>query len=422
MHKLFLSIVWCVGCLCLTANVQAQNYSSDAILVSRTENTAIVQSSGTNPKKKTAVEAAVKSALYTYLFTGIEGLNNGKPLLGRKPSQAAIDYANNILNTRYSVFVKEYILDEKTSKDIGKQFKAIVNVEIYDGALYRELVKNKLIGEAADKMTLSDTQDEISLPSIMVVPYCANGEDFSHAIQKNSDIRVAMSKVAEGFIEKGVNTKNVEQSLRNAANYQATKDNVSLNDMIISNSGADVMVYVDVVKDATAEGMRITMRLQAIDVATSKEIASKSETSGRKNAGADIICGALANVMLDDFLKQISTNMARKIAAGNSISIIFTAGADSDISMDMEVGNEFLPLSDAIVRWVKANAKGSKYHQKGRSETMLELDEIQIANKSADGQDMDINDFSLSLYQYLRGLNLTVKRNIVGNTIEITLL
>ena len=89
----------------------------------------------------------------------------------------------------------------------------------------------------------------------------------------------------------------------------------------------------------------------------------------------------------------------------------------SNVNFDMEVGTDYTPLSDAIIGWVKDNAKDGKYHQQGRSETLLSLDEIQIANTD----NSDINDFSLGLYSFLRGLNLVVKRTITGNTIEITI-
>lgn len=421
MNRVFFLVIsfYCI----FVSTVDAQNYSSDAILVSKSGNTAKIRSSGIDAKKKAAAEMAVKSVLYTYYFIGIEGLNDGKPLLGRTPSPVAKEYAMNVLNgEKYSIFIKNFTLDENASKNIGKEYQAIVTTEIYEASIYKDLVNNKIIGQAANKMSLSDTQDEISLPTIMVVPYCKSGENFRDKMENNPDMKIAVAKVTEGFIEKGVTTRNVEQSIRDAAAYRAVKGGLSLNDEIINNSAAEVMVYVDISKDVSPEGLKISLILNAVEVSTKGDLASKTEISGRKNATSGVICKALVDFLIDDFLKQISTNMANKVSKGNSISVNFAIDPGSSVTMDSEVGNEFLPLSDAIIKWVKTNAKGGKYHQKGRSETKIQLDEIYIDNKSATGEDMDINDFSLKLYQYMRGLNLTVKRTIVNSTIEIIIM
>ncbi|MEF9930959.1 MAG: DUF6175 family protein, partial [Bacteroidales bacterium] len=182
------------------------------------------------------------------------------------------------------------------------------------------------------------------------------------------------------------------------------------------------VVKVDISKDQTAEGLKISLMLTAVDASTGRILASKPEISGRKRASTDAICTAMVELMINDFLKAISTSMAYKINKGNSVALNFTIDSGSAINMDTEIGDTYLPLSDVLILWLKDNAKNGKYHQKGRSSTMLSLDEIMIQNKSANGQDMNVNDFSLELYKYLRSLNIVVKRNIVGNTIHITIM
>lgn len=421
MNRVY-SLVICLLFFC-TSTINAQTYSSDAVLISKIGNTATIRCSGVDSKKKVAVEMAIKSAIYTYLYSGIEGLNDGKPLLGRNPSAIANEYVKNMLNGgKYSVFVKNHVVDEKASKNIGKIYQAIVTVEIFDASIYKDLVNNRIIGQLAGNTSISDTQDQIALPTIMVVPYCKDGEDIISKMDDNPDMKTAIAKVTEGFISKGVKTRNVRQAIIDAGTNQAMKGGMSNNDMLINNSGADVMVSVDIMKDTKPEGIKITLILQAVEIATKGDLASKTEVSGRKNASPNDICKSLVDVLIDDFLKQISTNMAHKISRGNSISIRFSFDPNSAFNMDSEVGNEFLPLSDAIVIWVRQNAKNGKYHQKGRSETLMELDEIFIDNKSESGVDMNINDFSLKLYQYLRGLNLTIKRTVVGDTIDIIIM
>lgn len=396
--------------------VSSQGYSNDAILLeNQNDKIAVISCSGIDEKKKTAEAMAVKSVIYTYLYSGIGGLNRGLPLLGTKPSEQAASYVNNIMDSgRYNVFVKGYTVDEDAIRKIGKQYQVHIKMELYIESLYKDLVNSKIIHSTG----FVEVDEAVSLPTIMVLPYCNDNQMPKDVLQGNPDMRMAISKMNNSFIEKGVETKDLEQMLRNSDKYMAIQGDMDFINNLVINSGADVAVYIDVNDDGNAQlGNRVTLTLKAVDASSGRAIASKSEVSGRKKTSVDVITAAMINAMTDDFLKQIQMSMAGKIKKGNTIAIQFTIDQGSNTSFDMEVGTDFTPLSDSIIRWVKQNAKNGKYHQQGRSETLLSLDEIQIEN----ADNADINDFSLSLYRYLRGLDLAVKRTITGNTIEITI-
>ena len=76
-------------------------------------------------------------------------------------------------------------------------------------------------------------------------------------------------------------------------------------------------------------------------------------------------------------------------------------------------------LSDILVSWVKRHAKNGKYHTQGRTSTLLAFSDIFVDNSMEDGMQSDVNDFALALYQYLKGLNLSVSRTITGNSIDV---
>ena len=158
--------------------------------------------------------------------------------------------------------------------------------------------------------------------------------------------------------------------------------------------------------------------LQAIEIATGNTLATKSEISGRKRTTADVLCGVMAQAMVGDFMKQISTRMATKISTGQSVAVRFTIDPGSAINMDTEINN-IMPLSDILVSWVKRHAKNGKYHTQGRTSTLLAFSDIFVDNSMEDGMQSDVNDFALALYQYLKGLNLSVSRTITGNSIDV---
>ncbi len=398
----------------------AQQYSTDALLV--TDNggkVAKITSSGIGQNKKIAAEMAVKSAIWTYLNNGITGLNGDVPLLGRRPSDASASYVQSLMESgRWTSFVKSYVVGSE-QKTFNKNFLVTVTMELYTEALYKDLLNCKVIGLDPEKMDLKTTSGEIALPTIMVVPYISNGGDFSGVIQQNPYMRMAISKVNAGLIRRGVETKDIEQMIRNAETYQATHYDMSINDMILANSGADVAVYVDISGNVNTYGTAVNMIMTAIDIATGNTYASLSQNAPRKNASAEVICAALTEVMLDDFLKQVEVGFAKKVSGGNAIAVSFTIDPMSCVTFDTEIGNDFTPLSDAIFQWIRRNAKDGKFHSQGRTKTAMVLDDIRIANKNEDGTDMDINDFSLSLYRFLRSNNLIVERNITGNRIDL---
>ena len=223
----------------------------------------------------------------------------------------------------------------------------------------------------------------------------------------------------EGFIGEGVETKDLLTSLNNANTYQVRMgDGMSLDDAILANSGADVSVSVDINQDVNDGGVRVSLTLQAIEVATGNTLATKSEISGRKRTTADVLCGVMAKAMIGDFMKQISTRMATKISTGQSVAVRFTIDPGSAIDMDTEINN-IMPLSDILVSWVKRHAKNGRYHTQGRTSTLLAFSDIFVDNSVEDGMQSDVNDFALALYQYLKGLNLSVSRTITGNSIDV---
>ena len=403
-----------------TAPCAAQNYSTDAALKRIEGNCAVVECSGIARTKKEAIEMAKKSAIYTYLFCGIDGLNDGRPLMRGSNTSEEQEYTNRILGTsNYANYIRSCTIADNTNKTASKDIQVFATIEIYHESLRRTLEKAGLLQRSAKDITLAETQEMIAMPTVMVVPFRRNGESYEDAIRNNSDMRMAISKVNEGFISEGVETKDLLTCLNNAETYRIRMgDGMSLDDAILVNSGADVSVSVDMTPDETAAGVRVSMTLAAIEIATGNTLATKTEISGRKRTSADMLCGVMAKAMIGDFMKQIATRMATKIATGQSVSVRFTIDPGSPVNMDTEINN-IMPLSDILVSWVKRHAKNGKYHTQGRTSTLLAFSDIFVDNSMEDGMQSDVNDFALALYQYLKGLGLSVSRTITGNSVDV---
>lgn len=405
----------CVGLSC-----PAQNYSTDAFLKSVEGNYAVIESSGIAKNKKEAIEMAKKSVIYTYMFIGIEGIDNGKPLFPGNVSAEAQEYVDRILGTsNYANYIRNCTIAENINKTASKDIQVFATVELYHMSLRRALENAGLLKNK--DIPMETTMEMIAMPTIMVVPFRKGSQTYEEAYRGSPDLRMAISKVNEGFISEGVETKDLLTCLNNAETWRVRMgDGMSLDDVILANSGADVSVSVDINPDYTDGGLRISLTLQAIEVATGNTIATKSEISGRKRTTADMLCGVMAKAMVGDFMKQITVRMANKVHAGQSISVRFMIDPGAAIDMDTEI-NDILPLSDILVSWVKRHAKNGKYHSQGRTSTLLAFSDIYVDNSIEDGMQSDVNDFALALYQYLKGLGLSVSRTITGNSVEVVI-
>ena len=128
----------------------AQNYTTDAILKRTTGKIATLECSGIARTKKEAIEMAKKSVIYTYLYNGIDGLNDNKPLLGSKPSAGAAQYVGQLLGTtRYANYIRSCTIADKTNKTVAKDIQVFATIDLYTESLERDLVNNGIIGRNA---------------------------------------------------------------------------------------------------------------------------------------------------------------------------------------------------------------------------------------------------------------------------------
>lgn len=166
----------------------AQNYTTDAILKRTTGKIATLECSGIARTKKEAIEMAKKSVIYTYLYNGIDGLNDNKPLLGSKPSAGAAQYVGQLLGTtRYANYIRSCTIADKTNKTVAKDIQVFATIDLYTESLERDLVNNGIIGRNAADIALSETQEMIAMPTVMV---CLSARAASPTKRPSATIRI----------------------------------------------------------------------------------------------------------------------------------------------------------------------------------------------------------------------------------------
>lgn len=260
-------------------------------------------------------------------------------------------------------------------------------------------------------------------PKIMVVPYVTEGVDIRQTIENDPNIRVVMSKIREAFDKRGFTTVDFEAKLKaqSANNALSQNSQGDLKTLIIQGSGADIFVEAEYIPNFSSSGNSVKIIMKAVDVSTGAALANKDAYFGPKyTEDMGLLAGIAMERVADEFLSVIQMKFNDIVANGRSINIDFKIGTTSGITMNTEVGNDALPLSDTLEIWMGDHAYQNNYHIQGTTDLEMIFDDVRIPLKDEKGNNYNINKFGLEILKFTRTLGLKINRQIKNNTLVIT--
>lgn len=95
-------ILWGLLSVCAIHLTAQELYSNEVTCVKADDNLVIVTASGISAKKKEVYNMALKSIFNAIFLNGIDGVENGQPLIGKEDSY----YMSQFFGSRYMLFVK----------------------------------------------------------------------------------------------------------------------------------------------------------------------------------------------------------------------------------------------------------------------------------------------------------------------------
>lgn len=396
-------------------------YSNDVSCINNDGNVAKINASGLAEKKKEVYDNALKSIFNALFINGVDGINNGKPFLEKENSY----YVNQFFKSRYQLFVKNYSEASKPEKTSSGLYKGRVVAEVLIDALIKDMVRNKVMEKPLENRTMAETQEEIPLPTIMVVPYKRNTNmSYATILSTDFDLRMAVSAVDNGFKQLHVNTISVEtraDMAQRSLDWEA--NNADSNDrQLLSNSGADVYVIVDIKKDISSLGSRVSLIMSARETSTGRTLASRSGWTNRfKTTELDRLCAYATQDVLAGFLQDISVEFAKKLTKGNTIALRVGLSGTSINTLNDRVGDSNVSIASQIRNWVRKNSQGGRYHIQGSVAESLIFDTIQIPTRDADGLLLDASTYADNLAFFLEEQGISCEIRIDGNTIYVTI-
>lgn len=424
MKLLFIRCLWALGMAMLfnLSGLSAQEmYSSDVSCTEYDGNVAKMYASGLSEKKKEVYENALKSIFNALFVDGVDGINGGKPFLSKENKY----YVNQFFASRYQLFVRSYEEQGKPEKLSSGLYKGSVVAEVMVSSLIKDMVRNKVMNKPLENISMEETQEEIPLPSIMVVPYKRNtNSSYASILSTDFDLRMAVSAVDNGFKQLHVNTISVEtraDMAQRSMDWEA--DNADSNDrQLLMNSGADVYVIVDLKKDISAAGSRVSLIMSARETSTGRNLASRSGWTNRfKTTELDRLCAYATEDVLAGFLKDISVEFAKKLTKGNTIALRVGLSGTSINTLNDRVGDSNVSIASLIRNWVRKNSQGGRYHIQGSVAESLIFDTVQIPTHDADGLLLDASTFADNLAFFLEEQGVSCGVRIDGNTIYVTI-
>ncbi len=406
----------------------ANEYPGICSLVYQDDKTATFESAGMSAKLRSVEENAIRSLFYSLFYVGIEGVNNGNPLV-QKDNKT---YTNSFFNeqAKYSFYLVSSAPLDKIQK-IGNDYRATYQIQIRLAKLIYDLKTNKIYVDSNNPKTMSGldvtTAPNMVLPTIIVVPF-KNPEDPSYAsiLQNDYDRRVAVNAVQKGFEQKNITTvdllgkinavNRVEQYDKNAGAGQSSDR------LLLQQSGADVYVEVDIFKDIQQAGSRVNLTLKAFETASGTIIATQLATTNRRyqTIATDVLCDYVVRDNIDAFLENIINNFAP--AKGIRVSLSVSIDGNATRTMNDPAGKKGYSLSNIIRQWVRKNAYEGKFHMQGMVDDNMTFDYINIPPLDEDGLRMDAAQFSFLFESYLKETeNIPCSARLEGNKIMITI-
>ena len=264
---------------------EQQAFEHDAVLVENRSTAFVVRSTGYSAEKKKAAENAAMSALDTYLFVGIEGVNGGKPLLAECAREQKPGYFSRLYDEgRYSVFARVLTEKPKAEKQPDGRFLTTVEVAISFKALQRDIATSKLPLYGQEQVVEKPAVDAsaVEVPRLLILPDLSQqpAESCIAAIERDANVRMAMNSLAAQFTKRGVEVVDYKNAYDSYMLANPGTDAASAEAAVLGQCATKAVVLVSAGRKSQYGSNGVTIGVKAVDSAT-KEIIAREETSTR---------------------------------------------------------------------------------------------------------------------------------------------
>lgn len=261
-------------------------------------------------------------------------------------------------------------------------------------------------------------------PTIMVIPFVKEHENIRDILESNVNKRVAITKVKEGFDNRGVNIIDFLAKVKQLQTDRAfeMENRTSIKQQIVEMSGADIYIETEVSVNYSERGNSVTIILTGYDSFSGHSLANKVCSSPRfYTDDINKLTEKAVEACIEELLDTMNEKFGDMIENGRSLSLNITFSEGSAFDMDSEVGDDNQLLSDAIEDWLTENAYKNYFHTQGVTATKLIVDDVRVPLRDERGNSYRTSKFAAAFRNHLKSLGLDSSRDIQGTRIFITI-
>ena len=261
-------------------------------------------------------------------------------------------------------------------------------------------------------------------PSIMVIPFAKENQDMRTVLENDINLRVAVTKIKEGFDKRGFSTVDFVAKSKLVNNDKAMEMNnlSSLKQQIIELSGADIYVETEAKVNRTDGGNSVTVIVTAYDAFSGLSLSNKVGNSPKfYTDNFEKLTEKAAEGIVEDFLNTMQTKFDEIVKNGRIAALNITFSENATTDMDSEVGSTGLMFSEVLEKWLEENTFKGYFHLQGVTATKMIVDELRLPFLDAKGNNYRPTKFAAELRNYLKTIGFESTRDVQGSKIFITI-
>lgn len=252
----------------------------------------------------------------------------------------------------------------------------------------------------------------------MIIP------DYKRALQSNSDLLLAISKIGEMMTERGFSLKDLSSCLKSLETAQAEESvSTSKNGETLAESPIEKLrktakadIWMELTWTINQQGPKksLTFNLQGKDAYTDKQIAAASGT-GQPSFSVELPVLLEESVLayIDKFNDQLQTFFDDLLTNGREVSLLCKRWDGTEIDFESEFDGE--ELSFLIEDWVAKNTVEGRFSTSDASENRMLFEQVRIPVFNATGRAVDTRTWANDLRKELKAkYNIEAKLETKG--------
>jgi hypothetical protein len=259
-------------------------------------------------------------------------------------------------------------------------------------------------------------------PRVIVIPFTKEGEDIRTVLENDFGRQIALAKVQEAFQDRQFATVDFMGALQamkrgTVATSESERD---FRDRLFEANQADIYVTTNFQVSKQGGATSVTMILSAYMTANGQSVGSRTGRS-QPNMLADTAAHverALKDIT-GPLLDQMQGQFCQFQDDGVPLNVELRVARNAASNLDSKAAGKQETIGDIMENWFEANAHKAGYRVSNRTPNMMQLADVRMAIRDANGRYGSPSRFGSSIAAYLRTLGVRASSSVTNGAIYV---